>query len=317
MSMYLGTIIKELRKRRQLTQNQLAEGLCSARHLSRIEQNLSEASSYLLYEFSFRLGKSLLDYLPYAELKNPIYWKEEVDELELLYREKYYSQLVQRVLVFRENKEVQSNRNLKQKIEWYYQIARCYCEDKPCEVEDFLELVRLTKPFQEMEELWSYHLKPFEIRILNSAIFVHLRKEQYEIAEDWMLHLVEILENSYIERMDIGWTNIFYNLGRLYYCQKKYNQALEILNRGIAFCERNNSLYGVDDLCNIKGKVLYALEKTEDALLCFNIFLQLSALLHGEDEERVEICENLRKNYDIASLSYREEKKPEINTINS
>ena len=69
MSISLGTVIKKLREKNGLTQKQLAEGICSPRHLSRIEQNISEMNIYFLCEFSFRLGENLLEYLPYIGLE--------------------------------------------------------------------------------------------------------------------------------------------------------------------------------------------------------------------------------------------------------
>ena len=79
MSVSLGTIIRELRMKKGFSQKELAEGICSLKQLSRIENNTSEASAYVIYELSFRLGENLLDYFPYAELEEPFFWKKKID----------------------------------------------------------------------------------------------------------------------------------------------------------------------------------------------------------------------------------------------
>ncbi|MBK0348281.1 helix-turn-helix transcriptional regulator [Aerococcaceae bacterium zg-ZJ1578] len=48
--------IKEIRKAKHMTQQQVYQDICSDRHYSRIENNQSNISIYLLLEFAERLN---------------------------------------------------------------------------------------------------------------------------------------------------------------------------------------------------------------------------------------------------------------------
>lgn len=304
MSVSLGIVIKKLREKNGLTQKQLAEGICSARHLSRIEKNLSEANIYFVYEFSFRLGENLLEYLPYIGLENPFFWKGIIEELELWYFQEKYAKIQEKTKGLIECSQL-DHVVIKQRIYWYFKMSACYCQNsKVYSAQDFLDLLHLTLPFQKTEELWRKNLKPFEVRILNSTIFAYLQAEDYETAENWMLKAIEMFQRFHFEVKDSSYINIFYNLSRLYFLQKKYKESLTIAEKGISLCKHNNMLYGMESLLNIKGKCLYYLEEKEEALLYFNGCLQLNSILYEDDFKHLNINENLRKNYQIAALGY-------------
>lgn len=82
IELFFGKVIKELRILKKLTQEQLAEGLCSVKQLSRIENNSSQPTLLLIKEFSFRLGEDLMEYMYYYDLDNPVQWKILIDSLE-------------------------------------------------------------------------------------------------------------------------------------------------------------------------------------------------------------------------------------------
>ncbi|AVM70213.1 hypothetical protein C3V36_13720 [Lachnospiraceae bacterium oral taxon 500] len=306
MSVSLGTIIRELRKKKGLSQKELAEGICSLKQLSRIENNTSEASTYLIYELSFRLGENLLDYFPYAELEEPFLWKKRVDELEQYYSEERYQEMYRQSKILKDDELVRSFVFLRQRINWYFGIAAGYCQ--PAEAfsaEDFLNLIALTHPFTKVSDIWQANLKPFELRILNAAIFVHLQAERYDIAEEWLLKAITILDRCYFEVKDNAYLNFFYNLSRLYFYRQEYKKALQVADQGLRLCQENNILYQVAGLSNIKGRSLYCLGRKEEALLYMNLFLQLNDFLgensHFKDKN---VNQNLRNTYQLAPLGY-------------
>ncbi len=52
----LGIIIKELRKKKNISQSELCRGICSQSQISKIEKGIIYPSSILLYQLSERLG---------------------------------------------------------------------------------------------------------------------------------------------------------------------------------------------------------------------------------------------------------------------
>lgn len=306
MSVSLGTIIRELRMKKGFSQKELAEGICSLKQLSRIENNTSEASAYVIYELSFRLGENLLDYFPYAELEEPFFWKKKIDELEWYYNQKQYQQLYRQSKILKEDVLVRSFVFLRQRINWYFGISACHCQMvEAFSAEDFLSLIALTHPFAQISDIWQNNLKPFELRILNSAIFVHLQAERYDIAEEWLLKAIGIFDRCYFEVKDNANLKFFYNLSRLYFYQQEYEKALQVADQGLRLCQENNILYQVAGLSNIKGRSLYCLGRKEEALLYMNLFLQLNDFLgensHFKDRN---VNQNLRNTYQLAPLGY-------------
>ncbi len=52
----LSIIIKELRKKKYISQSELCQGICSQSQISKIEKGIIYPSSILLYQLSERLG---------------------------------------------------------------------------------------------------------------------------------------------------------------------------------------------------------------------------------------------------------------------
>lgn len=308
MSVSLGTIIKELRIKKGYTQNDLAEGICSLKQLSRIENNQSEASTYILSEFSIRLGEDLMDYIPYADLEEPFLWRERLEQLEWHYHQEHFSALYESAKKWKNDPVVEESVFIKQRIYWYHGIAACYCKEEDAYgVDDFLSLIRMTHPFEKVEDLWRFNLKPYEIRVLNSAIYVLLNEGKYDVAEEWMIALIEMFERCYYEIKDYTYLKVIYNLSRLYLQRKEYRKAIEFADKGIHLCKKNNILYRLENFCNIKGKVLYFTNQKEKALIYFNLYLQMKEVLYEDsDFKKNKTSQMLMEKFHLAPLNYLE-----------
>lgn len=66
----IGDIIKEQRKLLNMTQKELAEGICSTKYIYLIEKNERNPSAFVLNDLSERLGIELFEYYNYFDYKN-------------------------------------------------------------------------------------------------------------------------------------------------------------------------------------------------------------------------------------------------------
>ncbi len=66
METHIGTVIRHLRKKRNISQENLAIDICSREHLNRIEQGKTEPTTYIIGKFSERLGTDIYNY--YADV---------------------------------------------------------------------------------------------------------------------------------------------------------------------------------------------------------------------------------------------------------
>lgn len=66
----VGDVIKEQRELRNMTQKELAEGICSTKYIYLIEKNERNPSAFVLKDLSERLGIDLFEYYNYSEYEN-------------------------------------------------------------------------------------------------------------------------------------------------------------------------------------------------------------------------------------------------------
>jgi len=84
---YIGTIIKKIRTNQSITQKQLSKDICTDRQLSRIENNESCPSAYILQELSYRLNNNLSEYIKYSDCPSGYEVKNEIDHLMSLFNQ--------------------------------------------------------------------------------------------------------------------------------------------------------------------------------------------------------------------------------------
>ncbi|HAX73401.1 MAG TPA: XRE family transcriptional regulator, partial [Firmicutes bacterium] len=69
---YFGNVLKELRIKKKMSQEKLADGICTKRQLIRIEQNENLPTGFLLSELSKKLNENLEPFLLLANHQNPM-----------------------------------------------------------------------------------------------------------------------------------------------------------------------------------------------------------------------------------------------------
>ena len=284
IKLFFGKVIKELRFLKKLTQEQLADGLCSVKQLSRIENNSSQPTLYLIKEFSFRLGEDLMEYMYYCDLDNPVRWKILIDSLEEKMNFMEYLDVYE--TASKAYLELpKPHPILEQALLWYKGASAFYLKDLHfADMQYFENILSLTLKFNELKDVFSHPLKPFEIRTINSIVYLHLVTENFSEAEEVMLKVIEIYESNYFIIKDSSYLKLLYNLGRLNLRQERYEEALKIVNRGIKHCLKTNTLFYLDDLCNIKGRCLYLTGEEEEGRKFLSSFIILSELYRSPED---------------------------------
>ena len=90
----LGLIIKQLRKKKNLTQEQLSHGICSVSQLYRIENGKHSPSTLLLHQLSIKLSEDLSKYFIYSNCRNPLYFSSLFNKLESLRLKRRYNEIL-------------------------------------------------------------------------------------------------------------------------------------------------------------------------------------------------------------------------------
>lgn len=76
----IGRLIRRFRLLKGLTQNELAEGLCSSKYIYYIEKEQRYPSINILRGIMNKLNVDLFEYFPYLDSEAPILVKEMMDE---------------------------------------------------------------------------------------------------------------------------------------------------------------------------------------------------------------------------------------------
>lgn len=230
----IGIIIKYYREKYSIPLEDLADGICSAATLFRIEMGERDADSLLAEALLSRLGKSInkieliLDEHDYKlwmirnEIEKGI--KEETDITDPL--EKY--------------KKAMPKEKIHQQY-YTYSCARNKMIDhapKREVLEKLEEALNITKPQRKGESRKKGQYNLFSFMEVNIIYTIFKRKEISEISMEERSRLLEVLDFSmkfysdhYKQKICIP---IFYELALIYKQEENYKDALEYAERGIA-----------------------------------------------------------------------------------
>lgn len=89
----IGKIIRELRKGHQISQSQLAEGICSAKYLYLIEKGERTPSHEIMGELGRKLGEDLFAFSDYLSCADPIPVRQLVEAFKRCHLRSSYSDL--------------------------------------------------------------------------------------------------------------------------------------------------------------------------------------------------------------------------------
>lgn len=298
MENYVGTIIKNIRQSKGVTQKELANNLCSVRQLSRIEMNLSSPTAYLISEISSRLGNDLLDYLPYTDDPNAYHVKHELDRAMVLFNKDKHNAALEMLENSPDLNQVIS-RYAKLEIAWLYGALSNYIE-VPMKVDEdyYIDLLLSSYQLDNLDDIFKMPLRAIDYRILNSLVVIHLVDGNFDYAELMMIKAIENIETTQTNTKDASYLRFIYNLSRLYFNSKRFQMALHYSKKGLDYCINNGVLFYLTDLSNIHGRALFELGDKEKYTKYLDTFITLSRITEP-DFDRERVINTLKKKYDM------------------
>lgn len=273
---YFGNVLKELRLKKQLSQEKLADGICTKRQLIRIEQNENLPTGFLLSEISKKLNENLEPFLLLANHENPMEVIELKKQLDYYFYEKDFIPLMHLILQYRE-KHPNHPVDFQQYLGWYEGVAKFHLKnyDTPT-IEYFINLLKLTMEFTNLEAACIGFRTFNELNIIHTIITIfYVSVKKYEDASRMLPLLIDNYLKYYHE-YDINLLGrMYYNLASSYYQLDNYDKALEICDIGIKTCLYERSFAVVADLYMCKGSILLDQGDIEEATKCVSYFVML------------------------------------------
>lgn len=273
---YFGNVLKELRLKKQLSQEKLADGICTKRQLIRIEQNENLPTGFLLSELSKKLNENLEPFLLFANHENPMEVIELKKQLDYYFYEKDFIPLLKLINTYRTN-HCNPPVDFQQYLGWYEGVARfSLVECETPNINYFIDLLNLTMDFTTLQEACIGFRTFNELNIIHTIITIfYISEKKYEEA---MVYLPLIIENylKYYHKYDINLLGrMYHNYANVHYRLDNYDQALEICDIGIKTCLRERSFAVVADLYMCKGSILLDQGHTKEATKCVSFFVML------------------------------------------
>jgi transcriptional regulator with XRE-family HTH domain len=236
----IGLVIKELRLKRNMTQKELVENICTQGQLSKIEKGEVIPNSSTLYELAKRLGVDINYIYERAASERSDYVMETFHIIRQAIRERNY-QKVADVIRSEKNNPLFQSPHARQFLIWHEGIVAYYIEK---DMNRSLQLLQQAVDLTLQSSVYTER----HIEILNSIGIIHLEEQQYEQAIDRFTQCLDLLTNT---PHDIDITikiRILYNLSKAYHRLNQYEKAIAHARHGIRECQQNETMYLLGEL---------------------------------------------------------------------
>ncbi len=277
---YLGTIIRDTRLSKGLTQKELSKDLCSIKQLSRIENNENSPSAVLLSEFSSRLGNSIEAYIKYSDCPNGFLVKHELDHINQEYLKHNYQEVLHLLSTSINLDKTSSHHAIKEKQWLMAAIANHIDVPETIDTQYFYNVLQIK------DEIWSLFerlLVPIEYKLINSfAIYLLYKEHKNALALRILKEAISNYERYYDEIIDSCYPRLVYNLTWMTYNERYIKETIPLADKGINHCLKHNNITYLADLNLMKGKALWDLGREEKGSLCLKNYLALRHIYYED-----------------------------------
>ncbi|MDX8365242.1 helix-turn-helix domain-containing protein [Cytobacillus sp. IB215665] len=238
----LGAIVKKIRKERNITQKELAKGLCCQTTISYLEKGKAFPRIDTMYYIASRLGVTVDYFFQLIEEEQNIYASDTVTLLEKLVKEKDYQQIF----------ELASTERINLKFNFFSQKYIQYINWQYWRSAQYLGKVSWEECVKELNNLINHQTKEIplfqDLRIKNVIANVLAENRQEKEAKNIYLKLLAYDLDLYdYQKLKV---KVFYNLATLYIESKEYDLAQDTANKGIHYSKK------IEDMC-ILGNLFF------------------------------------------------------------
>ncbi|WP_211750399.1 helix-turn-helix domain-containing protein [Paenibacillus sp. Marseille-Q4541] len=267
MEKRLGELIKEFRIINNLSQNDLAKGICTQALISKIEKGDTIPSVDIFMKITKRLNVTLDYFIERLNFSNYDYVHEFYYQVRKLLRERNYEELNTLIEIEKRNPN-RKNVFHEQFIKWQEGICLYYLKN---------DVIQSQKILKEALYLINSNEgnKERNIEIINSIGIIYFEDQQYDLSISYLEEALRLLKNSiYIVDKTIH-SKIYYNTAK---CLTRLNQFTEsniYCEIGIKHCLKIDSNYLLGELYYHRGYNFALMCMYQDALINFQKALSL------------------------------------------
>lgn len=243
---HIGKIIKQLRQKYKLSQEELAKGICSQAHISKIERGIQFPSGVMLYLLAQKLRISV-DYLFNPE--NAAEDKERKQIKEMIRKSIRFNDYEQalKIIADEQTQSLFSSPYNQQFLLWAKAGCLFYYDNKPDVCMKLLKEA-LKKTTDNLN-----HCTEQELLIINSVGIIFAENKKNRMALKILLWVYKEIQNlHHIEDQHFIVKNT-YACARSLYRLGKYEEAIHFCNIGVKRNYDHDRLYLLGEVYYIKG----------------------------------------------------------------
>ncbi len=303
---HIGQTIAYLRKLRKLTQQQLADGICTREYIRKLENGYNQPTIYIIDLLSQRLQEDIYNYHLSVERHNDIETHLKIQEINDIFASKNFELLIkiiqqyENLPTFKDGEALQIIYYSKAMCEYYlnydYNKAINYC----------IKGLNVYKKNFNLAN-WSKLLySNIELRIINTIASCKCYNNDLENGIKMIYELLDYLDKYisvtlYSIRVKGNfhvnlYTQVAYNLSNHLTEQFKYSDALKIIDKAITISLRTKYMSMYPYLLKNKFQLLYMLDNLEEAEVYYD-----KALIYYKDllpeVELKELINETKKQY--------------------
>ncbi|APH03531.1 helix-turn-helix domain-containing protein [Bacillus weihaiensis] len=238
----IGHVIKGLRKSMNLSQQQLAEGICTQAQISKIENSNEIPSSLILYKLSRKLGVDMNYFFEIAETPRLDYVRDVYKMIRFYIRERDYESVSTIVKQEKKNPLFQTVEH-KQFLLWHEGVCEFYLYgNKQLSMAKINEALFMTYKDDRSS------MKEREIEIGNSLAILYKEREKYEQALGLYTKLLQSIKNLDGLKDESIQLRIYYGIAKAYTDIREYQKSLYFVNKGIQIAMKLETMYLLGEL---------------------------------------------------------------------
>ncbi|QFT90787.1 Helix-turn-helix domain protein [Bacillus sp. THAF10] len=252
-SQLLGEEIKRLRKQQSLSQKELSDGICCQTTISSIEKGRALPSIDILYYIALRLNVTIDYFFQINYQNNQTYISDTIISIEEFVKKKKYHDVYEITKLERKLREARDlGRMFNQFVDWHY-----FRSSQIIGLISWEECVEHLKQLLLSKEINKVHFQ--DLRIKNVIANVCAENRDYKEAQK---HYNDILNtNIKLEAFQRFKLKVYFNLSKLYFYEKLYEQSIEIAEKGIKLSKELEDISMLGNLYLQASQSMFKLRK--------------------------------------------------------
>lgn len=285
----LGETIRSLRKQKGLSQEELADGICSPVSISRIENGVQMPSSTVLDAILNKLDTGTYQICD-------IYYRNE-KQISFENKAEIITKLISEGKIEEAGSEIKplealaENDNLNlQYYKFLYASVKLYSDKDYEEIMHILDdAIRLTKPNLVFNDFRNALLTIREVNILNAMIVVLYKMDKTVEAIHLGEELITVLnrQKSGLKEYQVLKINTAYNIAQCMEHEKRYKEALEYIELAEEYSINSYEQILLPEIEFSKAKVLHLLGDDEECMNIIKAIVPYMELIHKFDFAKI------------------------------